>query len=265
MGYYGGKSGGGSGLAHVSDDTAPKLGGDLDLNGKKVGAATAAEVGYLSGVSSALQTQITAKADAANLSTHTANTLNPHSTTAAQVSAYTSAQVDTLLAGKQATITGAGTTIVSSNLTASRVLVSDTNGKVAIIAPPTGSSKFLQSTTAGVLSWQSVDLSGYATVSYVSANFAPLNHSHALSTITIDSDLNLAGFYRVTNLGSPIYGTDAATKAYVDAAGGGGGVAILNILYSPDSTPGRLYIDGMSNRLTWVDSMGMQHQIQEGP
>ena len=38
----------------------------------------------------------------------------------------------TALAGKQATITGAATTITSSNLTASRVLVSGTDGKVAV-------------------------------------------------------------------------------------------------------------------------------------
>lgn len=40
--------------------------------------------------------------------------------------------ITSALNGKQSTITGAATTIASSNLTASRALVSDTGGKVAI-------------------------------------------------------------------------------------------------------------------------------------
>ncbi len=57
-----------------------------------VSTVTATELGYVSGVTSAIQTQ---------------------------------------LGGKQATITGGATTIASSNLTASRALSSDSNGKVA--------------------------------------------------------------------------------------------------------------------------------------
>jgi hypothetical protein len=53
------------------------------------------EIGYLDGVTSAIQTQINSK---------------------------------------QATITGGATTILSSNLTASRALVSDGSGKVAVSA-----------------------------------------------------------------------------------------------------------------------------------
>ena len=44
---------------------------------------------------------------------------------------YTETEVNNLLSGKQATITGAATTITSSNLTASMALVSDSSGKVA--------------------------------------------------------------------------------------------------------------------------------------
>ena len=43
-----------------------------------------------------------------------------------------SSSLTTLLSGKQATITGGATTIAGSNLTASRVLVSDGSGKVAV-------------------------------------------------------------------------------------------------------------------------------------
>jgi len=47
---------------------------------------------------------------------------------------YTKTETNTLLNAKQATITGGATTIATSNLTASRALVSDTSGKVAVSA-----------------------------------------------------------------------------------------------------------------------------------
>ena len=54
--------------------------------------------------------------------------------TAAQIDAgfYTMTAADALLAAKQAVITGAATTIASSDLTASRVLISNGSGKVAV-------------------------------------------------------------------------------------------------------------------------------------
>lgn len=45
--------------------------------------------------------------------------------------AATESYVDTGLASKQNTITGAATTVTSSNLTASRVLISNTSGKIS--------------------------------------------------------------------------------------------------------------------------------------
>lgn len=67
------------GIADVLDDTTPQLGGNLDLNGFTVGAASAAdltklnaltatstELNYVDGVTSAIQTQIDAKAPTAS-------------------------------------------------------------------------------------------------------------------------------------------------------------------------------------------------------
>lgn len=45
----------------ITLDTAPVLGGNLGLGGYAVGGATATEIGYLSGVSSAIQTQLNNK------------------------------------------------------------------------------------------------------------------------------------------------------------------------------------------------------------
>ncbi|MBS0207499.1 MAG: hypothetical protein JSS27_00960 [Planctomycetes bacterium] len=53
-------------LQHVSQDTSPALGGNLSLAGHNVGGATAAEVGYLSGVTAAIQGQLNARVLAAN-------------------------------------------------------------------------------------------------------------------------------------------------------------------------------------------------------
>ena len=78
-----------------------------------------------------------------DIDTHTSNKSNPHGVTLAQlgvnataaelnyVDGVTSA-IQTQLNGKQASITGAATTITGSNLTASRALISNGSGKVAV-------------------------------------------------------------------------------------------------------------------------------------
>ena len=98
--------GGGGGISNVVEDLTPQLGGNLDLNGHTVGSATATDLTKLNSVTS------------------TATELN-----------YTdgvTSNIQTQLNAKQATITGAATTITSSNLTANRVLISNGSGKVAV-------------------------------------------------------------------------------------------------------------------------------------
>ena len=82
--------GGGGNLDHVSDDPTPVLGGNLAHGGYNVAGVTPTEMGYLSGITSAVQTQLDAKAAASTLTTHTSDTANPHSVTAAQVGFGTS-------------------------------------------------------------------------------------------------------------------------------------------------------------------------------
>ncbi len=50
-----------AGITDVVDDTTPQLGGNLDMNGNNVGGVTPTEMGYVSGITSALQTQLDAK------------------------------------------------------------------------------------------------------------------------------------------------------------------------------------------------------------
>ncbi|MGN0913035.1 MAG: hypothetical protein ACI4OE_07055 [Alphaproteobacteria bacterium] len=83
-----------------------------DSNGKvAVSAVTSTELGYLDGVTSAIQTQLN---------------------------------------GKQASITGAASTITSANLTASRALVSDSNGKVAVSAVTSTELGYLDGVTSAI-------------------------------------------------------------------------------------------------------------------
>lgn len=66
-GTWGTPSGGGGGIANVVEDTTPQLGGQLDMNGQSILAGaltiTATELGYLDGVTSAIQTQLNNKSD----------------------------------------------------------------------------------------------------------------------------------------------------------------------------------------------------------
>jgi hypothetical protein len=62
----------------------------------------------------------------------------------------TTSAIQTQLNSKQATITGGATTIVSSDLTASRVLVSDTNGKVATNNVTTTELGYLTGVTSAI-------------------------------------------------------------------------------------------------------------------
>ncbi len=84
-----------------------------DTNGDvSVSDVTATEIGYLDGVSSAIQTQINGKQASGDYATNAALTSG--------------------LSGKEDSITGAATTITGTDLTVSRALVSDTSGKVAV-------------------------------------------------------------------------------------------------------------------------------------
>lgn len=122
-----------------------------DASGKiAISAVTAAELAYLTGLTSNVQTQINSKQAtitgaatsvvSSNLTASRAmvsdasGKIAVSAVTAAELAYLTglTANVQTQLDGKQSTITGAATSIVTSNLTASRALVSDGSGKVAV-------------------------------------------------------------------------------------------------------------------------------------
>lgn len=135
----------------VSDDLSASLALVSDSSGKvAVSAVTATELGYLDGVTSSIQTQIDTKQATITggattivsddlgaslaLISNASGKVAVSAVTATElgyldgVTSGIQAQIDT----KQATITGGATTIVSSDLTVSRALVSDASGKVVV-------------------------------------------------------------------------------------------------------------------------------------
>jgi hypothetical protein len=182
--------GGGEFLQVLTDDQTPTLGGNLDLNGHTIAGATATEIGYLSGVTSAIQSQLDSKANTANLAdvaesgaysdlsgtpslaavatagTYSSLTGKPTLGTAAALDVGTTANKVVQLNGSAALpaidgsnltgvihhvtdeITGAATSIVSSNLTASRVVVSDSSGKVAASSVTSTTLGYLDATSS---------------------------------------------------------------------------------------------------------------------
>ena len=92
--------------------------------------------------------------------------------------------LDTLLAGKQSTISGGATTILTSNLTPNRALVSDASGKVAVGAA-----------TVGLIPCGAVTVSASNTVpsGWLAANGAAVSRSAYSALFGVISTLYGAG------------------------------------------------------------------------
>jgi hypothetical protein len=168
---------GGATTITSSDLTASRA---LESNGSgkvAVSSVTSTELGYVSGVTSGLQTQID---------------------------------------GKQATITGAATSITSSDLTSNKALTSNGSGKVAASSVTSTELGYLSGTTSAVQTQLDAKL--------VKAN----NLSDVTSTSTARTNLGLGTMATqaasnvaitggtITGMPSPSSGNDVTTKTYVD-------------------------------------------------
>lgn len=130
-----------------------------------------------------------------------------------------SSNIQTQLGGKQATITGAATTITSSNLTASMALVSDASGKVAAHGTVSAAELgYLDGVTSGIQG--QLD------------NKASSTHTHAVSDVTglqtaLDSKANTSSLATVATSGSY---TDLTNKPkrYLNAILSDSATAITN-------------------------------------
>ena len=165
-----------------------------------VSSVTDTELGYVSGVTSALQTQLNAK---------------------------------------QATITGGASTIASSNLTASRALQSNASGKVEVSDVTTTELGYLDGVSSALqtqldankqpLDAQLTDIAGLTPTdsnfivgdgsNFVLESGATARTSLGLGSIATQAANNVAHTGgSITGLGSPSSSSDAATKNYVDEA-----------------------------------------------
>ena len=149
---------GGKAVVRMSDLTASRAltsdaGGDI-----AVSAVTTTELGYLDGVTSAIQTQIDSKQGTLSLTANRA--LISDSGGSVSVSPVTNTEVgyldgvtsaiQTQIDSKQATITGAATTIDDADLTASRAVISNASGKVAVSAVTDTELGYLDGVTSAI-------------------------------------------------------------------------------------------------------------------
>lgn len=220
------------------------------------GTISDTEFQYLNGVSSAIQTQL----DAKNATiTGSASTIDTESLTADRavisngsqkiaVSDVTSTElgyldgvssnVQTQLDAKQATITGAATTIDTEDLTASRALTSNGSGKVEVSAVTSTELGYLDGVSSAIQTQldakqasdaQLTDIAGLTPTdsnfivgdgsNFVTETGATARTSLGLGTIATQNANNVSiSGGSVTGLGEPSSNSDASTKSYVDQA-----------------------------------------------
>ena len=220
------------------------------------GTISDTEFQYLNGVSSAIQTQL----DAKNATiTGSASTIDTESLTADRavisngsqkiaVSDVTSTElgyldgvtsaVQTQIDSKQATLTGAATTIASSDLTVSRALQSNGSGKVEVSDVTTTELGYLDGVSSAIQTQldakqasdaQLTDVAGLTPTdsnfivgdgsNFVTESGATARTSLGLGSIATQAANNVSiSGGAVTGLGSPSSSSDAATKNYVDQA-----------------------------------------------
>ena len=220
------------------------------------GTISDTEFQYLNGVSSAIQTQL----DAKNATiTGSASTIDTESLTANRavisngsqkiaVSDVTSTElgyldgvssnVQTQLDAKQATITGAATTIDTEDLTASRALTSNGSGKVEVSAVTSTELGYLDGVSSAIQTQldakqasdaQLTDIAGLTPTdsnfivgdgsNFVTETGATARTSLGLGSIATQAANNVSiSGASVTGLGEPSSNSDASTKSYVDQA-----------------------------------------------
>jgi hypothetical protein len=227
--------------------TAAKLATTLDLSGKTItfptgipatniggGLISNTEFSYLDGVTSAIQTQIDSKQAtitggassiaSSNLTVSKAlasdgsGKVAASSVTATElgyVSGVTSA-LQTQIDSKQATLTGATTTITSSNLTASKAVISNSSGKIAVSTTSDTELGYVSGVTSAIQTQLDAKLVKASNLSdLTSASTARTNLGLGTIATQNASSVTLTGG-TITGLGDPSASSDAATKNYVD-------------------------------------------------
>ena len=182
----------------VSSDLTASRAVQSNGSGKvEVSSVTSTELGYVSGVTSAIQTQFS---------------------------------------GKQATITGGATTITSSDLTASKALASDASGKVAVTSVTDTELGYVSGVTSAIqtqldakqpLDAQLTDIAGLTPTdsNFIvgdGSNFTTETGATARTSLGLGSVATQAANSiaitggSITGMVAPSAGSDVANKTYVD-------------------------------------------------
>jgi hypothetical protein len=207
-----------------------------NINAAKLGTGVVdnTEFNYLNGVTSSIQTQLDAKQATI---TGGATTITSSDLTASRalesngsgkvaVSSVTSTELgyvsgvtsglQTQIDGKQATITGAATSITSSDLTSNKALTSDGSGKVAASSVTSTELGYLSGTTSAVQTQLDAKLVKANNLSDVTST-STARTNLGLGTIATQAASNVAiTGGTITGMPSPSSGTDVTTKTYVD-------------------------------------------------
>lgn len=129
--------------------------------------------------------------------------------------------VSTQIGKKQATITGAATTITNSNLTASRALVSDANGKVAVSAVTSTELGYLDGVTSNIQTQLNgtVKLAGAQTITgdKTTTGLFKIQNGAASGAFVLGADVNAktltANQRKLGRMGVPSYDSTTKTMA----------------------------------------------------
>lgn len=139
--------------------------------------------------------------------------------------------IQTQLNGKQASITGGASTITSSNLTASRALVSNTSGKVVVSAVTSTELGYLDGVTSNI----QTQLNNKANSSQLS-NYLPLSGGTLTGGVTLNCSISSGGSNGLYHYGSGdgyihligSTGVEIYTSGLGVRISGGSGVLTLN-------------------------------------
>jgi len=224
-----------------------------------VSAVTDTELGYLSGTTSAVQTQLNAKAalitggassiTLTNLTASRALVSDGSGKVAASsvtdtelgyVSGVTSA-LQTQLNAKQPTITGGASSITLTNLTASRALVSDGSGKVAVATVTATELGYVSGVTSAI----QTQFTGKANTGAITATGITMNTARLLGRTTA-----AAGAVEEISVGAGL----SLSAGELTATGGGGGGKVLQIVQATElgtqSVAGTTYASVLSASIT---------------
>jgi len=162
--------------------------------------------------------------------------------------------VQTQLDSKQATITGAATTITSSDLTASRALTSNGSGKVEVSAVTTTELGYLDGVTSAVQTQLDSKLSSSGNITTGGNIIIPdtgnIGSSTDTDAITIAATGNVTFGQDVTVSGDVVISSDARLKS--------------NIISLGSTLPKLLQIDGKSYEMKGNQKIGvLAQEIQE--